>query len=437
LAATVVVWVLVICGLPPYTAPGASGAAASEPERDAASLRLPAMPSRRRPLYVLAVLLPVLLAAGVWWGGHPEDLPSFARSALVAHGETRVVDEAIEQISSDYYRRVASGQLANASIAGAVASLGDRFSHYLSPREFHEFDTAPSFTGIGVEVAASKRGLAIVHVFNSSPAARAGLRPGESIVAVNGRSIAGLSVDASRSMITGPPGTEVTLSIERRAGRGARQLKLMRATISEPVVASTTTNVGHTKLGVVALATFSLGAHGEVREAVEHALSSGARGIVLDLRGNGGGLVEEAQLIASTFIEHGTIVTTRGRSQPTQTLSAVGDAIKPQFPMVVLVDANSASAAEIVTAALQDHRRATVVGTHTFGKGVFQEEMPLSNGGALDITVGEYFTPNGRNLGGGGIKQGAGVNPEVLVAHGVDSQHGLEVALNTLAAKVK
>ena len=92
---------------------------------------------------------------------------------------------------------------------------------------------------------------------------------------------------------------------------------------------------------------------------------------------------------------------------------------------------------EIVTAALQDHRRATVVGTHTFGKGVFQEETPLSNGGALDITVGEFFTPDGRNLGGGGVKQGAGVIPEVLVRNGVDSEHGLEVALHTLAAKLK
>ena len=108
-----------------------------------------------------------------------------------------------------------------------------------------------------------------------------------------------------------------------------------------------------------------------------------------------------------------------------------------QIPVVVLVDSNTASAAEIVTAALQDHRRATVVGTHTFGKGVFQEEEPLSNGGALDITVGEYFTPNGRNLGGGGVKQGAGIAPEVLVRHGVDSDRGLGVALSTLAAKVK
>jgi carboxyl-terminal processing protease len=105
--------------------------------------------------------------------------------------------------------------------------------------------------------------------------------------------------------------------------------------------------------------------------------------------------------------------------------------------VVVLVDSNTASAAEIVTAALQDHRRATVVGTHTFGKGVFQDEQALANGGALDITVGEYFTPDGRNLGGGGVKQGAGITPEVLVPKGVDSEHGLDVALHTLAEKVR
>jgi carboxyl-terminal processing protease len=159
---------------------------------------------------------------------------------------------------------------------------------------------------------------------------------------------------------------------------------------------------------------------------------------VFDLRDNGGGLVEEAQLIASIFIPKGVIVTTRGRTQPTQTLLATGDAISTSIPLVVLVDSNTASASEIVTAALQDHRRATIVGTHTFGKGVFQEEQPLSNGGALDITVGEYFTPDGRNLGGGGVKQGAGVIPEVRVPSNlVDTEQGLAVALRTLAAKVK
>ena len=399
------------------------------------------MPSRRRHplLAVLAAALPILLILGVYLGGHPEDLPGFARNAFVADHETRVVNEAINRIASDYYRPVAKGRLTNASIAGAVSSLGDRFSHYLSPREFREFSQPPSFTGIGVSVGADSRGLRVARVFDASPAAHAGLRAGDLIMIANDHKLAGLSAEKAIALIKGPPGTDVKLGIEQqRAGRTAlNTLTLTRATISEPVVASVTKTVHGVKLGVVALATFSPGAHGEVREGVERELRERAHGIVLDLRANGGGLVDEARQIASIFVEKGTIVATRGRTQPSETLSATGGAISPSIPVVVLVDANTASAAEIVTAALQDHHRATVVGTHTFGKGVFQEEEPLANGGALDITVGEYFTPSGRNLGGGGVKQGAGITPEVLVRHGVDSNHGLDVALTTLAAKVK
>jgi carboxyl-terminal processing protease len=410
---------------------------------------------------VLAILLPILLIVGIWLGGHPEDLPAFARSTFDANHQTQVVDEAISHISSDYYRPIGKSQLANASIAGAVASLGDRFSHYLTPKEFHEFNSPPSFTGIGVVVSPEHRGLMIARVFDSSPAQRAGLRAGEVIVRVNGRSLVGLSADAATGLIKGPPGTDVVLGIERGnaaspaghspgahasppAGRSStghsttHTVRVTRAVISEPVVASETRTVHGVKLGVIALATFSPGAHGEVAEAVEKQLHEGVRGIVFDLRANGGGLVEEARLIASLFIAHGTIVSTRGRTQPSETIVATGDPMAPTIPMVVLVDHNTASSSEIVTAALQDHRRATVVGTHTFGKGVFQEEEPLSNGGALDITVGEYFTPNGRNLGGGGVKQGAGITPEVLLPNDVvDTPQGLTSALNTLAAKVK
>jgi carboxyl-terminal processing protease len=407
------------------------------------------MPSQRRQrsLVALAAGLAVLVA-GIWLGEHPDDLPAFARGPFASDRSTRVVDEAIERISSDYYRPVTEGRLSDASIAAAVASLGDRFSHYLSPNEFREFNSPPHFTGIGVDVTGDTRGssilrhgLVIVRVFDFTPAARVGLMPGELIVAANGGKLEGLSEAQAAALIKGPPGTNVTLMVQAHPGphpqHGAtRTVRITRATVSEPVVATETHTVHGVKLGVVALATFSPGAHGEVRDGVEHELRMGARGIVLDLRDNGGGLVEEAQLIASIFIPKGTIVTTRGRTQPTGTLTAVGGAISPSIPVVVLVDANTASASEIVTAALQDHRRATVVGIHTFGKGVFQEEEPLSNGGALDITVGEYFTPNGRNLGGGGIKQGAGITPEVLVLHGVDTPLGLAAALRTLAAKV-
>lgn len=398
-------------------------------------------PGRHPVTLILALMLPVLLVLGLWLGGHPEDMPGFMRSTFVADQKTRVVDEAIERIASDYYRQIPTSQLSDASISGVVASLHDRFSHYLDASEFGEFVSPPHFTGIGVAVDPNHGGLLIAKVFDSSPAQRAGLKPGEKIIAVNGHSLNGVPDESAITMIKGLPGTDVALTIEGPAAHGkhgaTRTITITRAVVSEPVVASEMREVHGVKIGVVALATFSPGAHGEVREAVEKLLREGAKAIVFDLRSNGGGLVEEAQLIASIFIPSGVIVSTRGRTQPSQTLYATGDAISPSIPVAVLVDSGTASASEIVTAALQDHHRATVVGTHTFGKGVFQEEEPLSNGGALDITVGEYFTPNGRNLGGGGVKQGAGVIPEVLVPHGVDSEHGLQVALATVAAKVK
>jgi carboxyl-terminal processing protease len=408
----------------------------------------PSYSNRRAARWLLLLLVPVLLLAGIWLGGRPKDLPGFLHGFAGAGSEKLVIEEALQRIAKDYYRPVTHKQLSDASISGMIAGLNDRFSHYLTPQELQEFNAPPHFAGIGVAVGPRqrgeppRRGLLIARVFNSSPAARAGLKSGQVIVAVNGRPLQGLSEDAAVALIKGMPGTDVTLEVEGASSTHSphppvRTVKLTRAIVSEPVVASTTKVVNGKKLGVIALEEFTPGAHGEVREAVNRVLHEGAQGIVLDLRGNGGGLVEEAQLIASIFVPHGVIVSTRGRTQPSQTLIATGGAIKTDIPVVVLVDANTASAAEIVTAALQDHHRATVVGSHTFGKGVFQEEEKLANGGALDLTVGEYFTPNGRNLGGGGVKQGAGITPEVVVHSGLDTEHGLQAALETLAAKAR
>jgi carboxyl-terminal processing protease len=160
---------------------------------------------------------------------------------------------------------------------------------------------------------------------------------------------------------------------------------------------------------------------------------------MLDLRGNGGGLLDEAVKVASIFIPDGTIVSTAGRSQPRQVYVAKGGAIPSTIPMVVLVDTQTASAAEIVTGALKDRGRAKVVGTHTYGKGVFQEVQPLSNGGALDITVGEYFTPSGRNLGGGGVREGRGIPPDVYALDNPLSRadEALIAAERTVVASVR
>ncbi|MDE3070222.1 MAG: S41 family peptidase [Acidobacteriota bacterium] len=421
-------------------APGEEGSTAEQPRAGGgASARRP--PASRGRLEVwgtraTALLLVVLLLlCGVWLGGHPRELPGFMREAFEANSQAEVTAEAINTVAQDYYRHVPRSQLADASISGLIASLNDPFSHYLDPAEYRRFAHPGTFSGVGMIAVGHPGGLLIERVFDASPAQRAGLEPGGLIVAVNGRSIAHMAEQDARNLIRGPAGTTVSITVTH--GGAGRTYELTRAVVSEPVVASRGRVVDGVKLGVVYLAEFSEGAHAEVREAVERELHQGARGIALDLRSNGGGLVSEARLIASIFIPSGVVVSMRARTQPSAVVTVTGEAIPASIPMVVLVDRHTASAAEIVTAALQDHHRATVVGTHTFGKGVFQDLLGLQNGGALDLTVGEYFTPNGRNLGGGGVREGAGITPEVQIPPAnVDTEAGLQRALEVLAAKL-
>jgi carboxyl-terminal processing protease len=214
---------------------------------------------------------------------------------------------------------------------------------------------------------------------------------------------------------------------------------MVRADITVPVASGRVLTYHGKEIGAVQLTSFTAGSGSEVRAQVDKVLHQGAKGLILDLRENGGGLLEEAVNVASIFIPNGTIVSTDGRSQPRQVYLARGNAIPTSIPLVVLVDHGTASASEIVTGALQDRGRAKVVGTHTYGKGVFQEIQPLPNGGALDFTVGEYFTPNGRNLGGGGVRQGAGITPNIYAYTSLRSRTdtALLVAERTVAAELR
>ncbi len=366
----------------------------------------------RRSLAVI-VLVPVLLLAGIWLGGHPGVLPEFVRDKLVDDGDAQVYEEALDIIESDYYRGVDRDQLLDKSLGAAVKSLNDQFSNYFSPEDYADFRevTQGQFSGVGMTVEETKEGLRVMTVYDGSPADKGGLKPGEIVTEVNGRSIAGASSEASTARIKGPAGTSVTLTV--KAGKREREVELERAQVDIPVVESTMERQGSRKVGHVHLAGFTSGAHGEVAQAVRKLLRDGADGIVLDLRDNGGGLLNEAVLVSSIFIPEGKIVSTKGRTRPERVYEASGSSIPGSVPVAVLVNRQSASASEIVTGALQDRKRATVVGTRTFGKGVFQEIEPLSNGGALDITVGEYFLPSGRNIGGGGVAKGDGIAPDV------------------------
>jgi carboxyl-terminal processing protease len=214
---------------------------------------------------------------------------------------------------------------------------------------------------------------------------------------------------------------------------------IRRANLVVPVASEYIVRSHGVKIGYLQLTAFTDGAGAELRRDVRRALAGGAQALILDLRENGGGLLTEAVNVASIFIPDGTIVSTSGRSQPRQVYLAQGNAIAPKIPMVVLVDRDTASAAEIVTGALKDRGRAKVVGTHTYGKGVFQQIQPLSNGGALDMTVGEYFTPNGQNLGGGGVREGAGIAPNVYAVDNpaAPGDQALGVAERVVAAEVR
>ena len=393
---------------------------------------------RRRsfgPLF--AVLVPVCLVLGIWLGGHPENLPGFAREALVGDSDGRTYEEALDMLEENYYREVDRGELLDESLKGAVESLDDRFSAYFDPRAYGEFEDATSgeFEGVGLSVAEARRGLRVLTVFDGSPAKRAGIKAGDVITAVDGDSLAGSSVEEATTRIKGRAGTPVELTVVT-GKRKPRELRLRRARVDVPVAEASIERSAGTKVGHVRLSTFSSGAHGEVREAVDRLLDRGAEAIVLDLRDNGGGLLNEAVLVSSVFVGDGTIVSTRGRNRPRRVFEATGNAIASDVPVAVLVDGESASASEIVAGALQDRERAKVVGTRTFGKGVFQEVRRLSNGGALDITVGEYFTPDGRNLGGGGVKKGAGIEPDVKARDDTDTERrdeALQAAVRTVA----
>jgi carboxyl-terminal processing protease len=393
--------------------------------------------STRFVAYVVAAVVVLLL--GIWLGGHPSWLPSPLRSTFVDDRNGRLVDEALSVLSREYYRPINKSQLVNKGLTAAVASLDDPYSHYFSPTDYRVFlnQSNPHLSGVGIDVLPDPRGLRVADVFPNSPAARAGLVRGDVIVQVGSTPLANRSADFASRLIKGRAGTRVTLTV--LSGHRRRVVSITRANLVVPVASGNLVSYRGLKIGDVRLTSFTDGSGSELRQQVKRMLDGGARALILDLRGNGGGLLDEAVNVASIFIPDGTIVSTDGRSQPRQVYVAKGNAIAPKIPMVVLVDRGTASAAEIVTGALKDRGRAKVVGTHTYGKGVFQEIQTLSNGGALDITVGEYFTPSGRNLGGGGVREGVGIPPDVAVAtrpHATGDS-GLTAAERTVAAEVQ
>jgi carboxyl-terminal processing protease len=371
----------------------------------------------------------VALVLGIYLGGHPELLPGPLRDALVEE-DRALRAEVIDMIEENFYKPVDESSLDDASLKGIVESLEDPFSHYLTPDEADSLQESISgeFEGVGMSVEQDRRGLKVLNVFDGSPAKAAGIVKGDLIVSVNGRSLAGVNSEVATGRIKGPAGTEVKLEVFSPGGEDTRTVRVERERIEVPVARSRVVTRGSRKLGVVELLGFSSGAHGALRREIDEVTKRGAGALVLDLRGNGGGLLSEAVLVSSLFVEEGEIVSVRGRSRPERAEDAEGDAIDGDIPVVVLVDGGSASASEIVAGALRDRDRATLVGTNTFGKGLVQEVEPLSNGGYLDLTVANYYLPSGKTIGTKGLK------PQVKAADDPDTRRdeALPVALDTL-----
>ena len=357
-----------------------------------------------RNAFLAVFCLLIALLGGIWLGGHPESLPGPLRDALVEE-ERAVRAEIIDAIEDNFYRPVDEDRLENASLKGMVRALNDPFSHYLTPREARQFQESVQgrFEGVGMTVEEDRRGLRVLSVFDGSPARSAGIKPGDLVVGVNGRSLAGLNSEVATARIKGPAGTEVRLEVLTPSTKERRTLRVTRRRIEVPVTEGRLVRRDGREVALVKLLSFSNGAHGRLKRELDRLLERGADSIVLDLRGNGGGLLTEAVLVSSLFVEEGKIVSVRGRARSERTEEAQGEAIDADIPMVVLVDRGSASASEIVAGSLRDRGRARVVGTRTFGKGLVQEVEPLSNGGVLDLTVANYYLPSGKTIGRRGL----------------------------------
>ncbi|MFT3863448.1 MAG: S41 family peptidase [Solirubrobacterales bacterium] len=394
---------------------------------------------RARSAIAFGVALLVFLVIGIYLGGHPSKLPGFAREHLTEE-PTSLVAEASEIIKDNYFRKVGDTELGNASLQGMVRELRkrhkDRFSDYFSPESLEGFNQQIEgrFSGIGLSVVTVKKGLHVVKVFHGSPAEEGGIEAGDTIVSVEGESIAGVSSTEATGKIKGPEGSEVTIGVEDAKTKKVTEKTLTRAEVELPNVSSRTFQTDGRTIGYVRLYSFSADASEQLAHGIEKAKEEGAEAMVLDLRENPGGLLEEAVKTASLFLPEGeTVVTTKSRTKGDSTkVTGAGKIV--DVPFDVLVDRNTASSAEILTAALNEDGGATVVGTRTYGKGVFQEEHDLANGGALKLTVGEFFTPDGENLARTG-----GIHPEVKVSDNPRTtvDEARQKALETVAAQVK
>jgi carboxyl-terminal processing protease len=317
-----------------------------------------------------------------------------------------------ERIRSQYVEEVKPGELVEAAINGMLTSL-DPHSSYLPPDEFTDMrvQTRGEFGGLGIEVTQEEGFIKVVSPMDGTPAAEAGVQAGDFITHVNGESVLGLTLDQAVDMMRGPVGSEIVITIVRKDVEEPFDVSIIRDTIK--LTAARARLEGDTV--VIRVTTFNDQTYVNLEEGLKKAVSDAGgmdkvNGFVIDMRNNPGGLLTQAIEVSDAFLDKGEIVSTRGRNpEDSERFNAEPGDLAEGKPIVVLINGGSASASEIVTGALQDHHRAIVVGTKSFGKGSVQTIIPLRGNGAMRLTTARYYTPSGRSI------QALGIAPDILV----------------------
>src|ERR1700761_1017231 len=322
--------------------------------------------------------------------------------------------DAFERVRANYVRPVKDSELVDAAIQGMVSNL-DPHSSYMDAKMYGDMQitTKGQFGGVGIEVTQEDGVIKVISPIDGTPASRAGIKTNDRIIGIDGTSIAGLQLNEAIDKMRGAAGSKITLTILREGEKKPFDVTLVRAMVS--VAAATYRREGD--IGYIRLPGFDE----QTADGLEHAvrdlkkqIGPGLRGYVLDLRNNPGGLLDQAVQVSDDLLDSGEIVSTRGRRpEDTERFDAKGGDITDGKPIVVLINGGTASASEIVSGALQDHKRATIIGMTSFGKGSVQTIIPLGEGGgALRLTTARYFTPSGHSI------QAQGIIPDIAVAQG-------------------
>jgi carboxyl-terminal processing protease len=331
-------------------------------------------------------------------------------------------------LSQNFDGKLDKQKLIEGANRGLVSAAGDQYTDYFNKQEAEQFsdDLSGTFSGIGAELDKRNDKLIIVSPLDNSPAKKAGLKAEDIVAEVNGQDTSSWSIDQAVATIKGKPGSSVKLTILR--GSEVKSFTITRATITDPSV--TTQQKG--SIGIMTISRFGADTAPLVRKAAQTFKDSQVTGVVVDVRGNGGGYLQAAQDVASVWLDHGQVIVTERRdSTITSTERASGDPILKGVPTVVLVDGGSASASEILAGALQDNHAARLVGEKTFGKGSVQTLFDLDYGAKLKVTIAKWYTPGGKNIN----KQG--ITPDVAIAVGKNDTKDNDTQLNSALMLLK